>query len=212
MCLPDLTFHGSRWSNIHWPIHGLHFHWIPLCLVADVSYTWETLYRMLQAHSPSKCCFALSLLKDRCLAPVLGPSWFPQFWLCLPSFPQPSLHLCALSSLASDLTAIFATFDFPVAQSPSIMTMPTSHTFSNVSNNVLSHPHQLPTAFMVSRVHQVHDQAAPINPSYLGWSVPMTTTQHVVEVLTPGLKPPEGSALRSAYGPCVCYVWHGPSS
>ena len=143
-------------------------------------------------------------------APILGPSRFPQFRLCLPNFPWPSFHLCAISSLVGNLTAISATSDLPMAQSPSIITMPTSHTFPHVSDDVPSLSHWLPTAFMVSRVHQVCDWVALITPSYLGQSVPTTVTWCVVEVLTPRCKPPEVFALRSAHRPCICHVWRSP--
>ena len=159
------------------------------------------------------CCIVFFLLVwtlCHCPAPVLGPSRFPQFQLCLPDFPQPSLHLCALLSLASDLIAIFTTSDFTTARSPLITMMPTSCTFPHVSDNVLLLSHWLPTAFRVFRVHQVCDWVALITPSYLGQSVPTTATWCVIEVLTPGYKPPEVSALRSTHGPCVCHVWRSP--
>ena len=142
----------------------------------------------------------------RCPAPVLGPSWFPQFQLRLPDFPRPSLDLCALASLAGDLAAIFKTYNFTTAQSPSITMMPASHTFPYVSDDIPSLSYRLPTALSVFRAHQVHDQAAPIAPPYLGRSVPTTATRRVIEVLTPRRKPPEVSALSSTHGPYVRHV------
>ena len=141
-----------------------------------------------------------------CLAPVLGPSRFPQFQLHLPNFPQPSFDLCALASLAGDLAAIFKTYDFAAARSPLITTMPASRTFPYISDNIPSLSYRLPTALSAFRAHQVHNRAAPIAPSYLGQSVPMTTTRHVIEVSTPRRKPPEVSALSSAHRPYVRHV------
>ena len=74
--------------------------------------------------------------------------------------------------------------------------------------------HRSPIDFLLPLEHsesiKYHERVAPITPSYLGRSVPMTATWHVVEVSTPRHKPPEVSALRSVHRPCVCHVWCGP--
>ena len=111
-----------------------------------------------------------------CPAPILGPSQFPQFRLCLPNLPQPSLDLCALVSLSGDLAAIFETYDFTAARPPSITMMPASCTFPCVSDSIPLLSHHLLTAISVFRAHQVHNRVAPIAPSYLGQSVPTTMT------------------------------------
>ena len=87
------------------------------------------------------CC---ARLQPWCPAPVMGLSWFPQFWLRLPNVPQCSLDLCALASLAGDPAAILKTYNFTAAWSPSITAMSASCTFPYISDNIPSLSHQLP--------------------------------------------------------------------